>query len=60
MSYLHKLMQIAHDRSNLTDEELEEGLRETVVRGSPTPVRSARAVSGPEPELPPDGADAWP
>src|SRR5262249_5469298 len=35
MGYLHKLMEIAHKRGNLTDEELEDGLRETLVRGSP-------------------------
>ena len=60
MSYLRKLMKIARDRGNLTEEELEEGLRETVVRGSPTPERSARPVVGPDPELPPDGSDIWP
>lgn len=36
-SYLRKLMKVAHGRHNLTDEELEEGLRETIVRGSPSP-----------------------
>ncbi len=44
MSYLRKLMKLAHDRSRITDEELDEGLRETVVRGSPSPHRSAHAV----------------
>jgi membrane peptidoglycan carboxypeptidase len=60
MSYLRKLMKIARDRDNLNDEELDEGLRETVVRGSPTPQRAARPIVGPEPELLPEGADAWP
>ncbi len=44
MSYLRKLMKIARDRSRITEEELDEGLRETVVRGSPSPSRSARPV----------------
>jgi hypothetical protein len=44
MAYLHKLMQIARDRNHISDEELDEGLRETVVRGSPTPVRSPRTA----------------
>lgn len=39
MDYLRKLMKIAHQRSNLTDEELDEGLKETVVLGSPSPHR---------------------
>jgi hypothetical protein len=60
MSYLRKLMKIARDRDHLTDEELDEGLRETVVRGSPMPQRAARPITGPDPELPPDGADGWP
>ena len=60
MSYLRKLMKIARDRGNLTDEELEEGLRETVVRGSPAPQRGPRPITGPDPELPPEGNDAWP
>jgi Transglycosylase len=42
MGYLRKLMKLAHDRNHLTDEELDEGLRETVVRGSPSPHRDAR------------------
>jgi len=44
MSYLRKLMKLARDRSRITDEELDEGLRETVMRGSPSPHRSARPV----------------
>ncbi len=44
MSYLRKLMKLARDRSRITEEELDEGLRETVVRGSPSPRRSARPV----------------
>ncbi|HLM73447.1 MAG TPA: peptidoglycan transglycosylase, partial [Polyangiaceae bacterium] len=47
MEYLKKLMQIAHGRSRITDEELEEGLAETVIRGSPAPLRSPSAESGP-------------
>ena len=43
MSYLRKLMKIARDRGNLTDDELDDGLRETVVRGSPAPHRGRRA-----------------
>ncbi|MEO7332194.1 MAG: transglycosylase domain-containing protein, partial [Minicystis sp.] len=39
MDYLRKLMKIAHQRNNLTDEELDEGLKETVVLGSPSPHR---------------------
>jgi membrane peptidoglycan carboxypeptidase len=57
MSYLHKLMKIARDRDLITDEDLDEGLRETVMRGSPTPARSARAASGSEPEPPPEDAE---
>ncbi len=41
MSYLRKLMRIANERHRVTDEELEEGLRESLIRGSP-PERSAR------------------
>ena len=42
MNYLRKLMDVAHRRKWINDEELEEGLRETVVRGQPAPERSAR------------------
>lgn len=35
--YLRKLMQIAHKRHRISDEELEKGLQEVVVRGSPAP-----------------------
>jgi hypothetical protein len=60
--FLRKLMKTARDRKRITDEELDEGLRETVVRGSPTPQRSERPVDpGPErgvdPPLPADGSD---
>ena len=61
MAYLHKLMKIARDRNHITDEELDEGLRETVVRGSPTPVRSARTmgpVDAADADVPADG-DIW-
>ena len=61
-NYLRKLMQIAHDRHNLTDEELDEGLRETIVRGSPSPHRDKDAPSRIDatdlPE-PPDGTGDW-
>jgi hypothetical protein len=60
MSYLRKLMKIARDRDNLTDEELEEGLRETIVRGSPAPQRAAGPITGPEPELPPEVPEILP
>jgi hypothetical protein len=49
--YLRKLMQIAHRRHRISDEELEKGLLETVVRGSPAPhlaPRSPRAGDGEE------------
>ncbi len=60
MSYLYKLMKAARARDNLTDEELAEGLRETVVRGSPAPQRADQPITGPEPELPPDVTDEFP
>jgi hypothetical protein len=60
MSYLRKLMKVARDRDYITDEELDEGLRETVLRGSPAPLRSARPFTGPEPELPAEAPDEWP
>lgn len=44
MSYLRKLMKIARDRNRITEEELDAGLRETVVRGEPLPRRSASPV----------------
>ena len=48
MAYLHKLMKITRERNRITEEELEEGLRETVIRGSPAPQRSPQpASSGP-------------
>jgi hypothetical protein len=64
MAYLHKLMKIAHARSHVSDEELEEGLRETVIRGAPSQ-RSARPLTGPidptAPELPTDmPVEEWP
>lgn len=40
-NYLRKLMETAKKRQWISDEELEEGLRETVVRGSPAPQRAA-------------------
>lgn len=43
MNYLRKLMDVAHRRKWISDEELEDGLRETVVRGQPAPERAARS-----------------
>jgi membrane peptidoglycan carboxypeptidase len=65
MAYLQKLMKIARDRHRITDEEMEEGLRETVIRGSPAPQRSGRPVTGPidptAPELPVEApVEVWP
>jgi hypothetical protein len=59
MEYLKRLMKLAHDRKRIDDVELEEGLMETVIRGSPAPLRSPAAESGPptsEPEQ--DGSEA--
>ena len=51
MSYLRKLMEIAHRRQRIDDEELDEGQRETVVRGQPAPEHAARKPSSlPAPE----------
>ncbi|WP_437561986.1 biosynthetic peptidoglycan transglycosylase [Sorangium sp. So ce542] len=44
--YLRKLMQIAHRRNRISDEELEKGLQETVVRGSPAPHLAPRQPAG--------------
>ncbi|WP_437736716.1 transglycosylase domain-containing protein [Sorangium sp. So ce1335] len=61
--YLRKLMQIAHRRQRITDEELEKGLQETVVRGSPAPHLAPRppAGEGDEERSEPDEAqgDVW-
>jgi hypothetical protein len=59
---LRRLMKTAHDRKRITDEELDEGLRETVVRGSPAPRRGEHPVapgpeSGGEPTPPTDASD---
>ncbi|MBK9261699.1 MAG: transglycosylase domain-containing protein [Polyangiaceae bacterium] len=55
MNFIRKLMQTAHKRQWITDEELETGLRETVVRGQPAPKRA----DAPPPEetnaAPPEG-----
>lgn len=40
-NYLRKLMETAAKRKWITEEELAEGQRETVVRGSPVPIRTA-------------------
>lgn len=60
MSFLHKLMEIAHKRDRVTDEELEDGLRETVVRGSPAPFRApkpAETTGGDSAAPPNDGQE---
>jgi hypothetical protein len=44
MRYLHTLMRHAHKRRRLSDEDLEEGLGELVVFGSPAPRRSEDGV----------------
>ena len=61
MSYLRKLMKLAHDRSRISDEELDEGLRETVVRGSPSPHRSSRParVDGDDANVEPPEGGEW-
>lgn len=55
MNFLRKLMQTAHKRQWITDEELEMGLRETVVRGQPAPKRSDKPP--PDPDAPHDEGD---
>jgi hypothetical protein len=56
-------MTMAHHRQHVTDEELEEGLRETVIRGSPAPSLEPRDPSRPPPggpqdaDLPPDSGE---
>ncbi|MCC6557700.1 MAG: transglycosylase domain-containing protein [Polyangiaceae bacterium] len=40
-NYLRKLMETANKRRWITDEELDEGLREMIVRGSPAPHRAS-------------------
>jgi membrane carboxypeptidase/penicillin-binding protein PbpC len=40
MGYLHTLMRIVHKIKRISDAELERGLRETVVFGSPAPILS--------------------
>jgi hypothetical protein len=59
MSFLHKLMEIAHKRDRVTDDELEEGLRETVVRGSPAPFRAPKPAEtvGGDAATPPESPD---
>ncbi len=52
MDYLRKLMKIAHKRNNITDEELDEGLKETVILGSPSPHRDKSPHSVGEGDLP--------
>lgn len=60
--YLRKLMKIARDRNRISDEELDEGLRETVIRGAPAPQRSAHPVApgstdGLDPQMPAEPSD---
>jgi hypothetical protein len=56
MGYLHTLMKIVHKIRRISDEELADGLRETVVFGSPAPLRSSAEEEpfdhyvGPEPD----------
>lgn len=59
MGFLHKLMEIAHKRDRVTDEELEDGLRETVVRGSPAPFRAPKPAEtvGGDSATPPESPD---
>jgi hypothetical protein len=53
--YLRKLMRVAHARKRISDEDLEDGLRETVVRGAPSPLRAPKDGTG---DLPDGDADA--
>jgi membrane peptidoglycan carboxypeptidase len=60
-NYLRKLMELANKRQWITEEELEEGLRETVVRGSPVPLRApASAAPGEAADAPGEGGDTPP
>lgn len=52
-SYLRKLMKIARDRGRITDEELDEGLRETIILGSPAPQRAQKALDVGSADVPP-------
>lgn len=53
-NYLRKLMETAAKRKWITEEELAEGQRETVVRGSPVPIRA------PAPDSPPGSGEGAP
>jgi hypothetical protein len=62
--YLHKLMAIAHKRKRVTDEELEQALGETIIRGVAVPHRAAAADTPAAPDAldredvePPEGAE---
>jgi len=46
MSHLRRLMRYAHHRGRLTDGELDEGLSEVPVFGSPSPIHEARDDGG--------------
>lgn len=54
MGYLHKLMKNAEKRRWISPEELEEGLGEWVVYGSPAPIRTSPVEQD---EAGPEGAD---
>jgi membrane peptidoglycan carboxypeptidase len=59
---LHKLMEIANKRGHLSDEELEEGLREILLRGSASPRRGPSDIqvrSGNEEIAPPEESGEW-
>jgi len=49
MNYLHKLMEVANRRKWITDEELEEGSSENVVRGQPAPEHAPKKPGSTEP-----------
>lgn len=62
--YLQKLMAVAHKRGRISDEELEQGLGETVVRGLPVPRRAEAHETPAAPDAsdrdevePPEGAE---
>jgi hypothetical protein len=50
MKHLRRLMAIVHKIKRISDAELEEALRETVVYGSPAPMRAPREAGTPDGE----------
>jgi membrane peptidoglycan carboxypeptidase len=46
--YLQRLMQLAHNRKRISDSELEQGLRERIVRGQPAPDMDSEPAAKPE------------